>query len=134
MLCLPRPLGACTLFDILRTVWRLGRATEAYPAKGRGIPVAGIGLPVLAAETCNCSSACVAACPGQAIRLVESESHRRTWELDLANCVFCGLCARVCPTGAITLTKEFELAARSRPDLIERVAISAQGLSNAPSN
>jgi hydrogenase-4 component H len=122
------------VFDVLRTILHLGRGTEAYPTKAGRPAVPGIGLPVLAAGRCDGSADCVAACPGQAIRLVDDYSPGRTWELDLANCVFCGLCARVCPNGAITLTNEFELAARARPDLIQRVAISARELTNVAAN
>ena len=31
---------------------------------------------------------------------------RGTLEFDLASCVFCGLCARRCPTGALTVSRE----------------------------
>lgn len=118
------------MFDILRTVLRLGRATEAYPARRPDIPITSIGLPVLNAGACTGAGDCVAACPAGSIRLTGEGSSGRIWGLDLASCVFCGLCARVCPEGAIVLTREFELAARSRQDLIERVAISAAGVGN----
>src|SRR3972149_2246458 len=37
--------------------------------------------------------------------------------LDLARCVFCGRCAEVPWDGAVTIGRDFELAARSRDEL-----------------
>ncbi len=49
------------------------------------------------------------------------ESHTLHWRLDLARCIFCGLCEEVCPNGAISMTNDFELASRTRDDLIVSV-------------
>lgn len=38
--------------------------------------------------------------------------------LDVAGCIFCGLYAEVCPTGALTMSGEFELAHGSRVDMV----------------
>ena len=38
------------------------------------------------------------------------EAATRTWSIDYGRCVFCGRCEEVCPTDAIRLTEEFELA------------------------
>jgi len=56
--------------------------------------------------------------------------------LDLARCVFCGRCAEDPWAGAITMGREFELAARSRADLrIEVVAEEpTSGGTNRPSD
>jgi formate hydrogenlyase subunit 6/NADH:ubiquinone oxidoreductase subunit I len=46
------------------------------------------------------------------------------WELDDARCVFCGLCVEACPTGALVMSQEFELAVRDRSDLVTLVAFT----------
>jgi hydrogenase-4 component H len=43
-----------------------------------------------------------------------------TWSIFYGRCIFCGRCEEVCPTGAIQLTKDFELAVMSKADLFER--------------
>lgn len=47
----------------------------------------------------------------------------RIWQIDYGRCVFCGLCAEVCPEQAIAITGRYELAARRRQDLITRVLL-----------
>jgi Ni,Fe-hydrogenase III small subunit/NAD-dependent dihydropyrimidine dehydrogenase PreA subunit len=59
-------------------------------------------------------SACVAACPTQAI----SRHARSNVALDLGRCIFCSECVEVCPAQAITHTHDHRLATRHRQDLI----------------
>jgi len=46
--------------------------------------------------------------PPQTIRLISK------FDINIALCMFCGLCTEVCPTGAIHFTREFE---RSTPNI-----------------
>jgi len=38
----------------------------------------------------------------------------------MGRCIYCGRCEEVCPTGAITLSPDFELAVMNKQDLYER--------------
>jgi hydrogenase-4 component H len=44
----------------------------------------------------------------------------RTWSIYYGRCIFCARCEEVCPTGAIKLGSDFELASFSRQDLTVR--------------
>lgn len=66
------------------------------------------------------------ACPSAAIRVIDGGEGRWTWELDDSRCVFCGLCAEVCPERALTMSNEYELAVRDAADLVTRVAFQAR--------
>src|SRR5216684_4047704 len=108
--------------DMLRIVLnalRTGVVTTRYPAEPsvppdrfRGAPLLrpGSGLPP------------PAVCPTGALSEHFDAGHRHV-ALDLARCVFCGRCAEDPWAGAVTMGRDFELAARCRNDLrIEVVA------------
>ena len=57
-----------------------------------------------------------AVCPAGALS-EHFDAGRRDVALDLARCVFCGRCAEDPWAGAITMGRDFELAARTRSDL-----------------
>ncbi|MEV8156513.1 4Fe-4S binding protein, partial [Streptomyces fradiae] len=42
----------------------------------------------------------------------------RVYQINYARCILCGLCIEACPTRALTMTNEFELADSSRENLI----------------
>ena len=44
-----------------------------------------------------------------------------TWRLDRAACIACGQCMEACPYVALGVSPEFELASRTRADLVETV-------------
>lgn len=123
------------MFNIIRASLRAGRVTEPYPQQP-GVE-GSRGRPWIDMDRCDTIGACVRACPSGAITLEAGEGGQRRWQLDVARCVFCGLCEEACSKGAITMSGEFELATRSRDDLIVAVThgprvAGGSGLSPAP--
>jgi NADH-quinone oxidoreductase subunit I len=77
-------------------------------------------------EICTGCLACERACPIDCIAIV-CEKNAQTRELtisqfdiDVAKCMYCGLCSEPCPTGSIHHTTEFEGADFSLESLIRR--------------
>jgi Ni,Fe-hydrogenase III small subunit len=107
------------MLRILVNALRTGVVTIRYPAEPsvppdrfRGAPVLhpGAGLPP------------ATVCPTGALS-ERVDGDGRHVALDLARCVFCGRCAEDPWAGAVTIGREFELAARHRADLrVEVVA------------
>jgi len=99
---------------ILRTRRALGRQTIAYPEGPARFPERFRGRPALAPERCTGGChACTEVCPTEAISGAGSPALR----LDTGACLFCGLCEEACPERAITFTRDYRLAARSREAL-----------------
>jgi len=80
-------------------------------------------------EKCIGCELCAWACPADAIyvegasnspeaQYSPGERYGRVYQINYLRCIFCGLCIEACPTRALTMTNEFELADRSRADLI----------------
>jgi formate hydrogenlyase subunit 6/NADH:ubiquinone oxidoreductase subunit I len=44
---------------------------------------------------------CATKCPTQVIRI---EPEKGIWEREVMGCLYCGVCADVCPTGCLTMT------------------------------
>jgi len=72
---------------------------------------------------------CAWACPADAIyvegaqntdegRYSPGERYGRVYQINYLRCILCGLCIEACPTRALTMTNEFELADDSREKLI----------------
>lgn len=114
-----------SMLTVLRAALRVGRVTTAYPAVASPAPPAFRGAPSVDPARCDDLDACLEvaarACPAGAITANAEADGHRTWQLDLASCVFCGLCAEVCPSGAITMSGDYELAVRSRRDLLTTI-------------
>jgi NADH-quinone oxidoreductase subunit I len=51
-------------------------------------------------------------------RFSPGERYARTYQINYARCIFCGLCIEACPTRSLTMSNEYELARDSRQDLI----------------
>src|SRR6266511_3368738 len=100
------------MLNVLRASLRNGRVTARYPERPEPAPPAFRGLPLIEADHASDLAASAAVCPSGAI----SQEAGTGWTLDLARCVFCGLCEGASP--ALHLSNEFELATRSRADLL----------------
>ncbi len=113
------------MLRIVLNALRTGVVTTRYPAERSVPPDRFRGAPVFRAGDLLPPPA---VCPTGAISERFDEQGRHVG-LDLARCVFCGRCAEAPWNEAVTMGREFELAARSRDDL--RIEVVADKLSSA---
>ncbi|MCP4230823.1 MAG: 4Fe-4S dicluster domain-containing protein, partial [bacterium] len=82
---------------------------------------------------------CSRACPTDCITVIPMEDSTgrgiadrvaKVWEVDLVRCMFCGFCQDACPTTAVRLGREYELACKDydstrleRTELLEEPVI-----------
>ena len=117
------------MLRILINALRTGLVTTRYPAEPGVPPQRFRGLPVLHAGT-HLPPPTV--CPTGALSERNDAGERRV-TLDAAQCIFCGRCAEDPWADAITIGRDFELAARNRADMrIEVVADSDAGAGRRP--
>jgi Ni,Fe-hydrogenase III small subunit/formate hydrogenlyase subunit 6/NADH:ubiquinone oxidoreductase subunit I len=110
------------MLRIIVNALRTGVVTTRYPAEPSLPPDRFRGLPVFHPGS---DLPPPSVCPSGAIS-EHFDGGARQVELDVARCVFCGRCAEDPWAGAVTIGREFELAARTRGDLrIEVVADDA---------
>jgi len=104
--------------------------TEQYPMQRPQVAERYRGAPRLDVnpdtnETlCIACDLCALACPEHLI-VVGSERNPATkrkelthFTYDLSRCMFCGLCEDACPTDALELTQDFEMASYNRTGMI----------------
>ena len=95
------------------------RVQDTLPFRYRGILEVDL-------EICTGCLACERACPIDCI-VIDAEKDKETssmvmtrFDIDMAKCMYCGLCSEPCPTGAIHHTPEFEGADYSLESLVRR--------------
>jgi len=95
------------------------RVQDTLPFRYRGILEVDL-------EICTGCLACERACPIDCI-VIDVTKDQQTkemvmtrFDIDMAKCMYCGLCSEPCPTGAIHHTPEFEGADYSLESLVRR--------------
>ena len=95
------------------------RVQDTLPPRYRGILEVDL-------EICTACLACERACPIDCI-IIDAKKDKAVggfvmtrFDIDLAKCMYCGLCSEPCPTGAIHHTTEFEGADYSLESMIRR--------------
>ncbi len=110
------------MLRILINAIRTGVVTTRYPAEPNLPPPRFRGLPVLhAGHRLPPPSVCPAGALSE-----RCDGGRRHVTLDVARCIFCGLCAAPPWADAVSMGHEFELAARRRSDL--RLEVTAESV------
>ncbi|MDO8433607.1 MAG: NADH-quinone oxidoreductase subunit I [Candidatus Binatus sp.] len=95
------------------------RVQDTLPFRYRGILEVDL-------EICTGCLACERACPIDCITIVADKDPvtkqllLSQFDIDIAKCMYCGLCSEPCPTGSIHHTTEFEGADYSLESLIRR--------------
>jgi len=113
------------IFSWVRRGLRTGVLTTRYPAVHEQMPKGFRGRPALDANRCLAEqgcNACVQVCLPGALSLtgiIDGTDGRseEALQLDYARCTMCGLCVTACPTDALQMTEDYELAARDRNEL-----------------
>ena len=105
------------MFKILEKTFRTGIVTAPYPAVPARLSEHFRGRPHFSFEKWTDARPAAVVCPTGAIALFDYGDHRQV-TVDYGRCIFCGQCADVSTDGAVRVTREFELAARDRRDLV----------------
>jgi Ni,Fe-hydrogenase III small subunit/formate hydrogenlyase subunit 6/NADH:ubiquinone oxidoreductase subunit I len=102
------------MLKIIRERIRQGHRTGKFPKEEPILSERFRGLPNFAPQLCpaDCRD-CQDACPTAAIRTEGSQP-----SLDLGRCLFCGDCASACPHGALSFSRDYRLASRTRDGLL----------------
>jgi Ni,Fe-hydrogenase III small subunit/formate hydrogenlyase subunit 6/NADH:ubiquinone oxidoreductase subunit I len=105
------------MFKILNKTLRTGIVTIGYPDAPATAPERFRGAPHFDFERWRDARPAAEACPTEAISIRESDNARHV-TVDYGLCIFCGQCAEANNDGAVQMTRQFELAARERGDLV----------------
>jgi Ni,Fe-hydrogenase III small subunit/NAD-dependent dihydropyrimidine dehydrogenase PreA subunit len=121
------------MLRIVMNALRTGVVTTRYPAEPSIPPDRFRGAPLLRPGH---TLPPLSVCPTGALS-EQVDAGGRHVALDLARCIFCGRCAEDPWTDAITMGRDFELAARSRGDLrlevvADDVVVPAMGPASDP--
>ena len=119
------------------------KATMQYPEERWQMPERFRGMVKCDCSKCISCMFCVNICPVSLITLasvkmdvpgkvmtLEGKEMKRLkdvtkFEVDISKCIFCGLCTEGCPTGAIYMSHDYELACYNRKDMVYEYATPA---------
>ncbi len=105
------------MFHIFKKAAQTRLVTIGYPLKPARMPEHFRGAPSFDFSAWRDARSACEACPTGAIAMEDSADRRRV-TIDYGFCIYCGACAEADDSGAVTMTRNFELAARRRDDLI----------------
>jgi len=92
--------------------------TLIYPFEKREMPKGARGKHAYDEAKCTGCGMCSRVCPSFAIELKGLGPKCEGLKINLGACLFCQQCEESCPTGAIWLTPEYELAVIKKADQI----------------
>jgi Ni,Fe-hydrogenase III small subunit/formate hydrogenlyase subunit 6/NADH:ubiquinone oxidoreductase subunit I len=105
------------MFKILQNSFRVGTATADYPRLAPRLAEQFRGCPEFDfAAWCDARPA-AEACPTGAISIQDHDGARQV-TVDYGRCIFCGECEAASVDGAVKMSRQFELAATDRRDLV----------------
>jgi Ni,Fe-hydrogenase III small subunit/formate hydrogenlyase subunit 6/NADH:ubiquinone oxidoreductase subunit I len=105
------------MFHIFKKAAQTRLVTIGYPHAPAHIPEHFRGAPTFEFSGWRDARPAANACPTGAIAIEESERWRRV-TVDYGLCIYCGECAAAESSGAVTITRDFELSVRERGDLV----------------
>jgi len=116
------------VFRILKKNIAVGKATLPPAFVNASAPEGSLGAPEIDFLKCTGCGKCVAACPTSALTAEDREAEgKRLLHLSYGNCIFCGLCAPACPHQAISFKGKFDLAAKTKKELVRKLSFSLSG-------
>ena len=108
------------MLEILKKTIKTGCQTTKYPAVPDIAPERFRGKPEFTSNNCTYCGECVKACPPGVI-LLKEESGEKMLSVSYCGCIFCARCEEVCRFDAIKLTQDYELASKSKEDLVTSI-------------
>jgi Ni,Fe-hydrogenase III small subunit/NAD-dependent dihydropyrimidine dehydrogenase PreA subunit len=105
------------MFHIFKKAAQTRLVTIGYPQAPAQIPEYFRGAPSFEFAGWRDARPAADACPTGAIAIKETAGLRRI-TIDYGRCIYCGECADADGSGAVTITRDFELAVRERADLV----------------
>jgi Ni,Fe-hydrogenase III small subunit/formate hydrogenlyase subunit 6/NADH:ubiquinone oxidoreductase subunit I len=117
------------MFKILRKTVQTGLVTIGYPEASARLSEHSRGAPRFDFSRWRDARPAAMACPTGAIAIRESGDSRHV-TVDYGLCIYCGECAAADTTGAVEMTRQFELAALDRRNLVitAEYAIDSEGI------
>jgi len=111
------------LAKTLKTALFDKRYTTEFPERRERLPDGYRGKLRLDMDTCISCSACAIICPNKTITMVNvitDKGDKVMPQVGHERCLFCGLCEEVCPPKCLTLTKNYDLEAYDKRELVNR--------------